>query len=177
MKLESKNYFKHIDFVLKNYMRDFKEAYKRTLEEKGAKATGNLIKSINITLQKGNETYEVWLNVADYYYYVDKGRREGNMPPVNSILKWIEAKKILPREASKLPREKQQLQLAWAISKSIGIVGTMERYGAFGKGTNALKLTMQEVNERYIPLLQEALESDWYEYSMEILDTISSFRV
>lgn len=168
MKLEGEEYFNNIERVIEDYMEEFKKVYINTLTTHNRKATGNLINSIKTFVKKGDKTYEVWLDVADYYYYVDKGRKAGKFPPPKKILQWIKAKPILPRPDSngKLPTEKQ---LAFLIGRKIAREGW--------KGTNDLAHTLEEVNSKYLPLLQEALESDWYEYSLTILDEIGKIRV
>lgn len=167
-KLEDKDYFSNIKSVIKDYMRDFKQAYINNLTEHNRKATGNLINSISITLEVNGYVYDVTMEVADYYYYVDKGRKAGKFPPTNKILEWIKAKPILPRpdKNGKLPTEKQ---LAFLIGRKIAREGW--------QGTNDLQLTMDDVNAHYLPLLQEALESDWFEYAIEIKDYVGEIRV
>lgn len=171
-------YFKNIEKVIHDYMTEFEAVYKKTLLQNDHKATGNLINSIMTTLKVGEDTYEVWLNVADYYYYVDKGRRKDQKrPPIKDILKWVKAKNILPLQPSNLPRDKQDLSTAFAIAKSIAKKGTMKRFGYDRHGSNSLAHTLEEVNNKYLPLLQEALENDWYTYSLTLLDEIGKIRV
>ena len=163
-----KDYFAQLRAVINDYMAEFKEVYKTTLLSHDRKATGNLINSISTTLKVNGDDWIVTLKVADYWYYIDKGRKAGKRPPLAPIIKWIEAKPILPRPMAngKLPTTNQ---LAFLIARKIGNEGT--------KGTNDLQTTIDQVNAKYIPLLQSALESEWYEYQLDILHTIESFRV
>lgn len=150
--------------ALEGYCRDFREAYKRNLEKDGRKASGTLIDSIEVQLHSTNTTITAVLSVADYYWYVENGRKAGKMPPIEKILKWIEDKPVIPREGpnGKLPTERQ---LAFLIARKIG------REGYDGKPS--LQETIDEVNSRYIPILQAALQADFDIYELKILQSIN----
>ena len=91
------------------------------------------------------------------------------MPPQKAIQDWIKAKKILPRpdRDGKIPTIKT---LAFLIARAIGKHGTIK--DKHYKGTNYLADTIEELNDKYLPRLQEALERDVEEYSIEIFDKI-----
>lgn len=150
--------------ALEGYCRDFREAYKRNLEKDGRKASGTLIDSIELQIQTHGTTIIVLLNVADYYYYVEQGRKAGKRPPFGKILQWVQEKPIIPREGpnGKLPTEKQ---LAFLISRKIGNEGY--------DGKPSLQETIDEVNSRYIPILQAALQADFDIYELKILQSIN----
>lgn len=101
--------------VLNEYAQAWANAYKAELIANGKRATGDLIRSVKGYVKIEGEVYSAVLNVADYYKYVEFGRREGRkMPPVSAILKWVEVKPVIPRENG-ISKE----QLAWAIAKKI----------------------------------------------------------
>ena len=150
-------------------MKKFEETYRNNLQSHNRVASGNLINSIKTTLKiSDGSQFEVTLHVADYYWYVDKGRRAGKQPPPDAILKWIETKPILPRPDTrgKLPSNKQ---LAYLIGRKIGKYGTV--------GTNDLQQTIDQLNSYYLELIKKTLEDDWYEYSMSILEDIKKIRI
>ena len=165
MDFDTEMQYDNLERVLNEYCAQFKEVYKRNLERDGRKASGNLLNSIELQIQSHGTTIIVLLNVADYYYYVEKGRQAGKRPPFEKILQWIQEKPVIPREGpnGKLPTEKQ---LAFLISRKIGNEGY--------EGKPSLQDTIDELNNKYIALLQAALQADFDIYSLKILENIDS---
>ena len=66
------------------------------------------------------------MELADYWKYVENGRKAGKWPPISAIAKWIEIKPVLPRpmDNGKLPTTQQ---LAFLISRKIGLEGIAPR--------------------------------------------------
>ena len=58
-------------------------------------ATGNLRQSIKFQVNIIGNTFSVSVLLADYYKYVDQGRKPGTQPPVEPILKWLQVKNTL----------------------------------------------------------------------------------
>ena len=86
-------------------------------------ASNNLKESVKPYTEQTNSGIVGGLTLADYWYYVDNGRRPGSkFPPVNSIRKWIEQKNIIPR-SMQLPSGRNIIptkdQLAYLIGRSI----------------------------------------------------------
>lgn len=104
------------------FTRDFVEIYKQLLMRDDKKASGNLVNSIK-QLQiefSGNKMSGV-ISLANYWKYVEYGRRAGKFPPPNKILKWIEIKPVLPRPVNGIkPTNKQ---MAFLISRKIAREG------------------------------------------------------
>ena len=157
--LEFENVFNTLD----EYRKEFERLYKENLLKDGRKATGELIKSISTEIKFGGTRIDVVLNVADYYKYVEEGRKKGKFPPVDKILQWIKAKPIKPQKRDgKLPTEKQ---LAYLIGRKIAREGY--------KGKPSLISTIKELNEYYLHKLQESLEKDFDLFSIKVLDSIN----
>lgn len=89
----------------------------RTVMRKaGIKVHGNRKYNV-IVSDKG-----VQLDLPLHYIYVDEGRKPNTTPPpVKAILIWIKRRKI------KIPDKMTDLQLAYAISRSIGVKGIKAR--------------------------------------------------
>lgn len=106
--------------VLNEYAEAWANAYRAELIAEGKRATGDLIKSVRGEVVIEGDIYSAVLNVADYYKYVEWGRRKGaRMPPVDAILKWVQVKPVIPQPNALSGRVPTQRQLAWAIAKSI----------------------------------------------------------
>jgi hypothetical protein len=141
------------------------KALKTALPEK-SHATSHLDTSIKFAIRPFGLTYVFELKLADYYEYVDKGRRAGKMPPVSEIIKWTTNKRLV-FDNGKLHRatndKKSKLNLlsknltlqskiAWAIAKGIAKHGT--------KGTNFYTPTVEKWVENLKTELVQALKRD-----------------
>jgi hypothetical protein len=93
---------------------------------------GELFKTIKLEgIKYRNGIFNIEINIADYWKYIEYGRRAGaKMPPVNVIEKWITKKNIIPRPIT-LKSGKQVIpttkSLAFVIARSIGIKGIKPR--------------------------------------------------
>lgn len=140
--------------VLNEYAEAWANAYRAELIANGKRASGELIRSIKGEVKIENEGYSAVLNVADYYKYVEYGRRKGGkMPPVSAILKWVEVKPVIPRENG-ISKE----QLSWAIAKKIQRDG-IEPTHAMG---DANDLTFRAFESKLRKALTEDLEGAAY---------------
>ena len=147
MALNEKDLKPFID-VLEDYKKEFENLYKSKLEER--RATGRLIKSIKTKYEVNGSTYEVSVDLENWWYWAEHGRRptsKGKHCPIEPIITWIRAKGIVPREINgKLPTE---TQLAYAIRHKIDTEGY--------NGGQYMQKTLDEINDKYTKLLQDAL--------------------
>lgn len=161
--------FVRLKEIISQYMMEFEIVYRNNLISHNRQATGNLINSIKTTVKSEDDSYfEVELQVADYWMYVENGRRAGKQPPKDAILNWIRVKPILPRPDSKgrLPTENQ---LAYLIGRKIAKYGTT--------GTHDIQMTIDQLNEKYINLMQKSIEEEWYDFQLDILNDINLIRI
>jgi hypothetical protein len=86
------------------------------LTEEGHYATGNLIKSLDYDVIKDVDDLLLKLTGADYFKYVDNGRKPGKQPPIKPILSWVKHKHIKFKNYS-------DKQTAFVIARSIGKKG------------------------------------------------------
>lgn len=115
--------FENLTSVLNDFGKFLVEEYKDNLILEDVNASDNLYNSVTYMVEKNDKTFEVKLSLADYWVFVEKGRRAGGkFPPVSAIERWIEVKPVLPRPMSngKLPTNKQ---LAYLIGRKIAIEG------------------------------------------------------
>lgn len=142
--------------ILKEFADAIINEYKKQLTDDDRVATGNLLRSISPTI-KADESFnfEIWLNLEDYYYYIENGRNGGKFPPIDKIKEWIEAKPVLPRpdKNGKLPTTNQ---LAFLISRKIAKEGY--------KGKPSLMTALDRIDKEYLPKLQQAFEEDLDRY-------------
>lgn len=141
--------------VLQEYSELLSETYKKNLPF----ATGELLKSITVTVTIKNKSYDIEMSLLNYWRWVEEGRRAGKMPPIEAIEDWIRAKKIVPDVRSK--KTPSIRQLAFVIARKIGEKGT--------KPTNALKLTREALMADFNRKLSKALYEDLQTESGEIL--------
>lgn len=72
--------------VIEEFTKEVAEQYKANLKRDGKSASGELIKSIKAI----NDS----IQMADYWKYVEYGRKPGKFPPPNSIDGWRTKKNI-----------------------------------------------------------------------------------
>lgn len=152
------NTFDRLTEALWEYGEAVRDLYQKRLLSDGKKASGNLINNIQtLVAYKGTE-FVVYLELEDYWRWVEDGRKPGKFPPEEAILSWIKAKPVLPTPDSngKLPTEKQ---LSFLIRRKIAREGT--------PAGHQLKETIESINSKYIPILQEALQQDFDTYVMK----------
>lgn len=139
--------------VLEQYAQAWANAYKAELIAEGKRATGDLISSIKGEVVVEGAAISAVLNLEDYWKYVEYGRRAGaKMPPVSAILKWVQAKPVIPQPNTLTGIVPTQEQLAWAIAKSI------QRNGI--EPTHALRDSNDITYNAFEQRLKEALAAD-----------------
>ena len=156
--------FDNVNSVLEEYAEKFADLYKRKLTADDKKASGDLIDSIKTSIQTNGETLEVKLETADYYTFVEKGRKPGGkFPPLNVIEEWIQDKRI--RRENRGGRLPTQKQLAFLIGRKIAEEGI--------KPGNYEINTIKELNDIYVEKTKDALDIDLEEYQLKVLDEIN----
>ena len=146
------NQFEHLKAVLERYAIDVKDKYQQNLASDNATASGVLINSVKYILDFRENMFEVSLSLAEYWKYVEYGRKAGGkFPPPSAIRKWIEVKPILPRpmKNGNLPTLNQ---LTYLISRSIAEKGIRPR--------GILEKSLEEINREYEEKISEALTQD-----------------
>lgn len=98
------------------------ETYKQLVINTNHYASGELVDTVKGRYTVNGGLYEISIDVASYWKYLEYGRGPGKMPPIDNIERWITVKSIVPTAINgKVPTTKQ---LAYLISRSIGEKGT-----------------------------------------------------
>lgn len=145
--------------VLEDLATDIRENYKDHLELHDRIASGDLLRSVSTEVEVNGTTYIVWLNLADYWQYVENGTKP-HWPPKAAIDRWIRIKPVLPRP-DKNGRIPTPEQLSFLIRRKIAREGT--------KGSHDLRDTKDAVLPAYEERLLEALERDALNYIEKVL--------
>ena len=145
--------------VLEDLATDIRENYKDHLELHDRIASGDLLRSVSTEVEVNGTTYTVWLNLADYWQYVENDTKP-HWPPKAAIDRWIRIKPVLPRPDSsgRIPTPDQ---LSFLIRRKIAREGT--------KGSHDLRDTKNAVLPAYEERLLEALERDALNYIEKVL--------
>lgn len=144
--------FENLTSVLNDFGKFLVEEYKDNLILEDVNASDNLYNSVTYMVESNDKTFEVKLSLADYWVFVEKGRRAGGkFPPVSAIERWIEVKPVLPRPMSngKLPTNKQ---LAYLIGRKIAIEGISPK--------SLLQRSVDDVWNNMREFISEALAKD-----------------
>src|SRR5579862_2137524 len=80
--------------IFELYGESITEAAKQTLANNKLNATGTLSNSFNYKISNSEGVITLTISAEDYLKYVESGRSPGSMPPIQSIIKWIQAKGI-----------------------------------------------------------------------------------
>lgn len=140
--------------VLQDYAYEAKDIIKHELVNNDKVASGALLSSIETEVITGDGEYKVVLHAEDYLKTIElgtepRGKLPRIKPSIDAIKEWIEIKPVLPRpfDNGKLPTTDQ---LAFLITRSIAENGI--------KPTPILSETVEELNAKYEPLINEALK-------------------
>jgi hypothetical protein len=96
------------------------------LQQSEQSASGNLEESIGFTISNnGANRLTLDIELADYYKFVDEGRKAGKWPPRSKILTWLTMPNVLDRLGvrGQLPIKEHE-SLAYLISRKIAREGT-----------------------------------------------------
>lgn len=138
----------HVEAVLHEYAETVRDLYKEKLVEADRLASEDLYNSIGAQVVVNGTEYLVQVRALDYWKYVEWDTKP-HWPPVQSLLRWIRVKPVLPRSGGSVPRPEQ---LAYLIGRKIAREGT--------NGSHDLALASTETNRRFRDAINEALAQD-----------------
>ncbi len=121
--------------ILENYKQIIFDALAESITKNDKVARGGLIQSISINIRSFATNMVMEISMADYWKYVDGGRKKGSkMPPIDAMLKHIANRGInykgiqntyknkkgqLVKRKKPLAKEKALRTLAYLIGRSI----------------------------------------------------------
>lgn len=145
--------FPNLRMVLEEYGKAVVDYYKDNLTNGNNIASKELINSVRYIASFGERTFEISLNLAEQWKWLEYGTRPHWPPfsdPENGILKWVHIKPVIPRMSNgKLPTEKQ---LAFLIARSISEKGT--------KAYKVMEKTIDTINKEYLDKIYDAIDRD-----------------
>ena len=109
-------------------------------------ASGNLLRNINVYWVDSDfeSNPELIVEMPDYYYFVEQGRRPGRYPPLNVIRNWARVKKSVPQFRDKKGRFISNESRAFLIARSIATYG----FGATPFIDNAVNSVLPQITEK-----------------------------
>jgi hypothetical protein len=115
----------NVEMVMAKWGDGIIKALQKNLDTKNKNASSNLRQSINFQTKYFGFNLNFALHLADYYEWVDKGRKAGKMPPVDKIFNWIRNKPSVQTKVgwTRLPKHKKDA-LAFNMARAIGRRGT-----------------------------------------------------
>lgn len=157
--------------VLRDLANDVAEGYKESLQRNGHRATGALIDEVSTEIEVSGSRYIVWINLADYWQYVENDTKP-HWPPRDAIISWIKAKPIIPRpfDNGKIPTTEQ---LAFLIGRAMAgkspNQANLKNPRGGTTGTHDLRKTEDAIIPYYTERIQAALHRDYMNYIEKIL--------
>lgn len=146
--------FRHTNAVLDEFAQTIISEYRSELEADN-NSNGELYKTLSYTVSKGTSSWVVSISLADYWKYVEYGRRSGKMPPISAIENWINVKRIIPHSVT-LKSGKTVIptipQLSFLIARKIGRDGT--------QGKHYFENAFEKVKRDFLNKITEAVQQD-----------------
>lgn len=146
----NKNKYPNLTRVLNDFGKFLVDEYKDNLILNDKNASNDLYNSVSYAIKKGNNEFNVTIELNHYWKHIENGRRAGKFPPISAIEKWIKVKPVLPRPYNgKLPTTKQ---LAYLIARKIALDGI--------KPQPLLQQSLNDVMDVMMEFIQEAIYKD-----------------
>ena len=128
--------------------------YKSQLEAEQMN-NGELYRTISYSVSTGNSGWVISVSLANYWKYIEYGRRPGKMPPVSAIENWINVKQIVPHSMT-LKSGKTVIptipQLSFLIARSIGRRGIPPK--------PLFKKSFEAAKKQFIQVIKDAITQD-----------------
>ena len=146
--------FRHTMKALNDFGKFIINNYKSQLEAEQMN-NGELYRTISYSVSTGTGGWVISVSLADYWKYVEYGRRPGKMPPVSAIENWINVKQIVPHSMT-LKSGKSVVptipQLSFLIARKIGRDGIRPR--------PFFKQSFEEAKREFLHKIEEAIIAD-----------------
>ena len=147
--------FKHTMKALNDFGKFIITNYKSQLEAEQMN-NGELYRTISYSVSTVNSGWVISVSLADYWKYIENGRRAGaKMPPVSAIENWINVKQIVPHSMT-LKSGKTVIptipQLSFLIARSIGQRGIPPK--------PLFKNSFEAAKQQFIQVIKDAITQD-----------------
>ena len=147
--------FKHTMKALNDFGNFIITNYKSQLEAEQMN-NGELYRTISYSVSTGTGGWVISVSLADYWKYIENGRRAGaKMPPVSAIENWIKVKQIIPHSMT-LKSGKTVIptipQLSFLIARSIGRRGIPPK--------PLFKKSFEAAKQQFIQVIKDAILAD-----------------
>lgn len=161
--------FEHTERALREYGERVAAAYREKM--RGNRHTtlspDTLINGVAVIVEKDGASISVALKLAEYWKYVEFGTRP-HWPPKGALLKWIEAKPILPSpdEHGRIPTPQQlDYLIRRAIAGQSPNQAQLRNPEGGTRGTHDLAEAVDEINAEYLGYIADAVAQDIDEFT------------
>lgn len=149
------NDFKYTMKALNDFGNFIITNYKSQLEAEQMN-NGELYRTISYSVSTVSSGWVISVSLADYWKYIENGRRAGaKMPPVSAIENWIKVKQIIPHSMT-LKSGKTVVptipQLSFLIARSIGQRGIPPK--------PLFKNSFDAAKQQFIQVIKDAITQD-----------------
>ena len=144
--------FERTTKILEEYSKAVLDEYIRILQAKKKPASGELVNTASFSVMVNGTQFICYLNLAEHWKYVEKGRKAGGkFPPLEKIKEWIQIKPVKPYalKNGKIPTLDQ---LAYLIGRSIAKLGI--------KPLPAVEMAKTKTLPKYIEKIKVAILQD-----------------
>lgn len=104
----------HLRQVLEDFAIYLIDVARQNLAENKSYASGKLADSMTYAVIIKDDSFQVYIELEDYWEYVEKGRKPGKRPPIWKIMEWVMVKPVNPQ-----PYTPSVESLSYAIQRSL----------------------------------------------------------
>lgn len=161
--------------ALSELIRKFGDTFVRELEKNlppEKDASGKLRGSIRVQFKFFTDTYSAEVYMADYWKWVDKGRKPGKMPPFDDIARWVNTKRTLAIDKSKRIVKKGNRLSDLKASRKNSIIYLIRRKIA-KKGIEPTNFFTDTLKKGFVTDFKKAVAT---EYKKDIIVQIKSWQ-
>ena len=117
----------------------------RPIPDQNAIASGNIIKELNVYWEEGffEGRPELVVELPDYYFFIEQGRKPGKYPPLDKIRAWSLSKVGIPRYRDKRGRFISNERRTFLMARSIAKYG----YGAYPFLDKAIEKALPKITD------------------------------
>jgi len=159
--------------ALKEYGDSLRDAYKDNLMANDRYASGDLVNSIKVEIESGEREWTVYLELADYWKYVEFDTAP-HFPPLDAIKRWIEIKPVhaLPDGRGRIPTPDQ---LAFLIGRAMAGLSPNQSQLKNPQGGTTGTHDLENAQDKVIPWFEEHIVEAVLDDIVGDIDTILEY--
>lgn len=147
--------WENLEKTIFDFLVSFITEYRAELDANDKNASGQLYNTLEpVDIKFSNGIFEGQVSIADYWKYIEYGRKPGKFPPVDAIRQWIRVKPVMPRPINGITPTEDQL--TFLIGRKIATEGI--------EPNPLLEKALDKLATEWDKKIEEAIEMDLDEF-------------